>query len=151
MKIGGTEVTEASGILVLPRSNGDPVVFRAVPVSISEEFELKVPEPVAPMIQKKDGKYSNTKDKDYVKAVDLRSERRFSLMLIRSLEPSNIEWEKVKTDDPATWLLWEKELLDAGLSEVECNRVVAIVMEANSLDESKIKEARETFLRGQEA
>ncbi len=86
-----------------------------------------------------------------MKALKLRGERRFSLMLIRSLEPSNIEWENIKLEDSSSWLNWEEELKEAGLSETECNRVVAAVMAANSLDEDAIKEAREAFLRGQEA
>jgi hypothetical protein len=103
------------------------------------------------MIQKKGGKYQDTDDKEYIKALEIRGERRFSLMVLRSLEPSNIEWEIVKLEDASTWPKWEQELQDAGLSETECNRVVATVMAANSLDEEKIKEAREAFLRGQEA
>lgn len=151
MKIGGVQVTKAEELLVLPRNNGEPVVFRAIPVAIAEEFDSKVPMPVAPMVQKKDGKYNDTNDPEYVKALKLRGERRFSLMIIRSLEPSNIEWETIKLEDSSSWLNWEQELKDAGLSETECNRVVAAVMAANSLDEDAIKEAREAFLRGQEA
>jgi len=151
MKINGVQVTQAEELLVLPRSNGDDIVFRAIPVAITAEFDSKVPMPVPPMIQKKGGKYQDITDKEFVKALDLRSGRRFSLMLLRSLEPSNIEWETVKLEDPGTWDKWEEELKEAGLSEVECNRVVSTVMAANSLDEDKIKEAREAFLRGQEA
>jgi hypothetical protein len=33
---------------------------------------------------------------------------------------------------------------------VECNRVLALVLEANALDEAKLQRAREVFLRGQE-
>lgn len=151
MKIGGVEVTRAEELLVLPRSNGQSIVFRAIPVAIAEEFDKKVPFPVPPMIQKKGGKQQDTEDKEYIKALELRGERRFSLMLIRSLEPSDIEWDLVKLEDASTWPLWEEDLKEAGLSETECNRVVATVMAANSLDEAKIKEAREAFLRGQEA
>ena len=37
----------------------------------------------------------------------------------------------------------------SGLSQTEVNRVVAIVMEANCLDEAKLMKAREVFLLGQ--
>jgi hypothetical protein len=36
------------------------------------------------------------------------------------------------------------------LTQVECNRVLALVLEANALDDAKLQRAREVFLRGQE-
>jgi hypothetical protein len=55
----------------------------------------------------------------------------------------------VVENDPRTWLNWEKDLREGGLSEVEVSRVLALVMEANALDENKLKKARELFLLGQ--
>jgi len=151
MKIGGVEVTPCEEVLVLPRSVGDDIVFHAVPVSINDEFDEKCPAPIAPLIQKKGGSYRDTSDKEYVKEVGRRAEKKFALMTIRSLAPSHIEWQEVDPDKPDTWTKWEKELKDAGLSQTECNRVANTVMIANSLDESKIKAARDAFLRGQGA
>ena len=51
-------------------------------------------------------------------------------------------------DDPSTWANWETELKDNGLSQMECNRVLALVLEANCLDEKKLQKARELFLQG---
>ena len=89
--------------------------------------------------------------RDYKRAVTVRNELRFAFMIIRSLEPSNIEWGEVDLEKPSTWTKWDDELKKAGLSETDVNRVVGAVMIANSLDEDKIKEAREAFLRGQGA
>lgn len=151
MRIGGVEVTPCEEVLVLPRSNAADIVFRAVPVAINEDFKRLVPEPVAPLIQKKNEKYRDTTDKEYLDAIGRRANMKFAYMVIRSLEPSNIEWDEVDAEKPSTWLKWDKELKDAGLSETECNRVANTVMVANSLDESKIKAARDAFLRGQGA
>jgi hypothetical protein len=148
MKISGIEVTKNEALLVLPRDNGD-IPIRATAVAINEEWEKKCPEPVAPMLQTKDGNNPDFSDETYKESMERRGKLRFALMIIRSLEPSNIEWEEVDVDKPATWLKWDEELMAAGLSEVECNRILGLVMEANSLDEAKIKEARAAFLLGQ--
>lgn len=150
MKIGGVEVSPCEELLVLPRSNGDPIPFRASAVSITKEFNEKVPMPVAPMLQTKNGNKSDYSDPAYKAALRQRDEQRFALMCIRSLTPSKIEWETVDLDDPGTWLNWQSELKAAGISEMECNRIVNLVMAANSLDENKIEAARQAFLLGQE-
>jgi hypothetical protein len=149
MKIGGVEVSPCEELLVLPRTDGPDIPIRAVAVAINEELDKKDPEPTPPMILKKGEKHPDYTDKAYLEACKLRGRRRFALMVIRSLAPSNIEWDTVDVDKPTTWLKWEKELQDAGLSETECNRIINLVMAANSLDEAKIAAARATFLRGQ--
>ena len=71
-------------------------------------------------------------------------------MVIKSLEPSGIEWVKTNVSDPSTYTEWSDELKMAGLSDVEVNRIIMCVMQANSLDEDKLKAAREVFLLGEE-
>jgi hypothetical protein len=151
MKVGGVEVSPCEELLVLPRSNGSDIPFRARAVSISKEFNEKVPMPVAPMLQTKDGNKHDFKDPAYKAALQRRDEQRFALMCLRSLEPSNIEWETVDIDDPGTWLNWDVELKAAGISDVEGQRIINLVMAANSLDEKKVEEARQAFLLGQVA
>jgi hypothetical protein len=151
MKIGGVVVSKCEEILVLPRSDGDDIPFRAKAVAINDEFNKLVPEPVAPMVLKKGGKAPDYTDKDYLLACGHRDAQRFAFMCIKSLEPSDIEWEKVDLKSPGTWTGWDKELTEAGLSEVEVQRVVGLVMVANSLDENKIEQARKDFLLGQGA
>ena len=149
MKIGGITVAPCEELLVLPRTDGADIPIRAVAVAINEEFEKLVPEPIDPMIQVKGGKQADLKDKDYLAAVERRGAQRLAFLFIKSLEPSNIEWEKVKLDEPQTWPKWEAELWEAGLSSIETSRIIALVMVANSLDDAKIEEARKAFLLGQ--
>ena len=151
MKIGGVEVRPCEAILVLPRPSGDDIVVRAKSVSVNEEFDKLVPEPEAPAILVKGESKRDYTDEDYVKAVRRRDSMRFAYLCLRSIEDSEIEWERVNMDKPSTWLEWDKEMMEAGLSEVEVGRIVNLVMEANSLDEAKIEEARKAFLRGQGA
>ena len=150
MKIGGKQVTKNYEILVLPRSDGD-LVIKAESVSINSEFEKLCPPAVPPMVTTKEGSRPDFSDSTYKKIERGRDAKRFAFMILRSIAPSEIEWENVKMDDPSTWENWQKEMEDAGLSEVEITRVINCVLEANSLDESKIKAAREAFLRGQGA
>lgn len=149
MKIGGIQVSPCEEILVLPRSSGDDIVIRAKAVSISDDFNKLVPEPTPPNIRTKDGSKPDHKDKNYLDAVSIRDDQRFAFLVIRSLEPSKIEWEKVDEKNPSTWLKWKEDFKEGGLSEVEINRITNAVMIANSLDEEKIEEARKAFLRGQ--
>lgn len=149
MRIGGVQVEGLNEeILVLPRLNGGDIVIKAEAVSDLIEFTALVPEPKAPGKLTKDGWIPQLKDKTYQQRMEAYSTQRFAYMVVKSLVPSQIEWEKVSFDNPKTWKLWEQELKDAGLSNVEVDRVTVCVMRANALDENKLKEARELFLLG---
>ena len=152
MKVNGVQITKCEEVVVLPRGGeGKDIPFRAKAVSINRDFNRLCPVPVAPMIQTKDGNRPDTRDESYVAALSVRDNQRFAYLCLRSLEPSNIEWETVDMEKPGTWLKWSDELLEAGLSEVELNRVINAVMAANSLDEEKVDAARKAFLLGPEA
>jgi len=71
-------------------------------------------------------------------------------LVIRSLECNEIEWDNVDVTQPATWKNWSDELKAAGLSDVECGRVVTCVLNANSLNEAKVQEAIDSFLLGRD-
>lgn len=151
MKVGGVEVTSCEEILVLPRTVGENIVFRAKAVNVNDEFDKMVPEPVAPNIRTKDGSRPDLKDKNYLKAEADRDLQRFAYMCLKSLEPSNIEWETIDMAKPQTWPKWTEELKESGMSEIEVGRIINMVLVANSLDERKIEEARKAFLLGQGA
>lgn len=149
MRIGGVEVKgPAEEVLVLPRLDGNNIVFRAKAVMDMDEFEALCPLPKPPGKLTKDGWQADEKDKTYQEILHTHGEKRFAYMVVKSLEPSDIEWETVKPDNPSSWLKWQEELQQAGISSTEINRIIVCVMQANALDESKLKEAREVFLRG---
>jgi len=148
MRIGGKEVSGPNEeVLVLPRLTGD-IVIKTRAVTDMEPFEKLVPEPKAPGKLTKDGWIPQSNDKTYLQKVARYNEQRFAYIVVNSLVPSEIEWETVQLDNPKTWTDWDKELRGAGFSDVEVNRVIVCVMQANALDEAKLKEARELFLRG---
>ncbi len=151
MKIAGVDpktlVNEV--ILVLPRGEQN-LVFRARGLKDMEVFNTKCPKPKPPGKLTRDGWVPNDSDPTYQTVLDQWAKKRLGFIIFHSLKPSEIEWDTVKEDDPRTWTDWEQDMRDGGFSEMECSRILALVLEANSLDEEKLKKAREVFLRGPE-
>lgn len=151
LKIGGVEVSGPSEeVLVLPRLKGE-IVFRAIAVMNMDEFNKLCPEPKARKVLKAGGWSEDKEDSGYKEAMAKYGTDRWNWIVLKSLEPSEIEWQTVDMGNPATWENWTKELQDAGLSTIEVNRVGTCVMAANSLDDRKLDQARRTFLHGLEA
>lgn len=152
MKIGGIDPTTlpTEEILVLPRGETE-IVFRARGVPNYDEFNALCPEPKPPTIFKpKDGWVPNTDEPGYKDMMKTYNAKRMAWLVIKSLEPSEIEWDEVDLDKPATWVGWDEEFIANGFTMVECNRIQHLAFEANCLDEGKLEKAREAFLRGQE-
>lgn len=151
MKIGGVELTGPNEeVLVLPRLHGPNIVFRASAIVDMDEFDRLCKPPQAPGIRTaKEGFKKDYTDGEYLKQFEAYRERRVAYMMIKSLELSEIEWDTVKITDPSTWTNWKSDLQGGGLSDSEISQVVNCVASANALDETKLKEARESFLRGQ--
>lgn len=149
MKIGGIDPSTlpAEEVLVLPRGDNS-IVFRAIGLKDMDEFNKLCPEPKAPGKLTKDGWIPNVQDKNYLTIMQEYGRRRVAYMVVKSLEPSKIEWETVDVANPATWANWEADLKAANFTSVEMNRVLQLVFEANCLDEAKLKRARENFLHG---
>jgi len=152
MKIGGIDPTTlpTEEFLVLPRGE-ETIVFRAIGVPNYDEFDAMCPEPTAPMINRAgQGWVPNLKEPGYTDMMKTYSARKMSWLVIKSLEPSDIEWDQVSLDDPSTWTEWDQDFIKNGFTMVECNRIQHLAFEANCLDEAKLEKAREAFLRGQE-
>lgn len=148
MKIGGVTPTPLDALLVLPRTHGEDIVFHAKPVSL-EKFHELCPAPKPSVRKMADGSKQRVESDAYKTNVALWLEKKYDYTVIYSLVPSEIEWDEVKLGDPSTWKKWRSEFKDGGLCAQEVERVLALVAEANSLDESKLKAAREAFLAGQ--
>lgn len=149
MKIGGRDpkTLPPEAVLVLPRDGGE-FVFRARGLADMDEFCKLCPEPMPPTKIVKGGREPDLGDQGYLQQMAEHRRRRWGFMVVKSLEPTEIEWDSVKADDPASWPRWEDDLKAAGFTGPERNRVFALCLEANSLDEAKIQRARELFLAG---
>jgi len=148
MKIGGVSVSRSEEVLVLPRMNGD-LVFRAAAVLSMEEFDTLCPKPTPPTRITKDGREPDYDSKNFVSSLKTWGEQRYAYICVKSLEPSQIEWTNVDMEKPGTWAKWTDELMEAGIASTEMNRIQNLILEANALNEAKLKEARDSFLRGQ--
>lgn len=147
MKVGDVEITSCDEVLVLPRVGKD-LVFKACAVDMDNFYKI-CPDPTAPNIRTRSGFGPDLDDDTYIEQVKHHNELRFAYLSVHALVPSGITWDVIDLEKPSTWLGWDKELREAGLSEVEMNRVMQCILSANSLDEVKLEKAREDFLRGQ--
>ncbi len=152
MKIGGRDPRTMSNevILVIPRGE-EEIVFRAQGIPNYDAFNALCSEPKPPKINKpKEGWVDHIEEPGYKAMLETHGQKRMAWLVIESLAPTDIEWDTVDIDNPATWKNWSEDLTKSGFSQVECNRIQALVFEANCLDEEKLEKARRFFLRGLE-
>lgn len=147
----------ASILLVFPRGEGrEPVKLEVIAVLDRSDFEKLLPETLPPVKVKRGGeKELDFNDKNYKLAAASRSEMYTLWLGIKSLyspseveggDPEPVEWEIVDVNDPSTWSKYEDELIQSGFSDMERRRIAAAVWEVNTLSESTMKEARDSFL-----
>src|SRR5262245_10101682 len=145
-KLQGPNVCE----LYLPRGE-EILIIRAQAVLEYTEFNVKVPEPKPPIkIVRGGGKQPDFDNPMFLREMEDYGKRKMNWMILQSLKAwEGLEWETVDLADPNTWHLYEEELKDAGFSEIEKQRIVALVFDANCLNEKRLEEARERFLFAQ--
>ena len=151
MKIGGVLVDGPNeAVLVLPH-RGANLVLRAQAIPDMTEFHLMCPKPIPPKILTKDGPKEDTDNEHYVSQMINFAQKRTAYLVVKSLECSDIEWDTVDPLNPSTWARWDEDFRNAGLNEIQIQRIIDLVMEANSLDDEKIKWARDqVFAVGQQ-
>lgn len=151
MILGGKKPAHNVKTLVLPRDSGDNLVFKAGAVATMDEFEKLCPVPIAPLKVLKGGqKVADLDDKGYQLALQQQVDKRWDYIILKSLQATpDLQWETVDMQNPDTWQNWKREAADSGLSVFEINKIIACVVEANSLNEQTLEEARNTFLANQ--
>ena len=153
MKIGGIDPTTLpiEVFLVLPRGDQE-IVFRAHPVPSMDEFEALCPRPNAAG-QNDPRRLGADGGRPHLPAAHVRLEPDAARLHGRQVAGAQPESSGIRSTRPipSTWKNWSTDLRNGGLSDIECQRVMNLVLEANCLDEAKLKKAREVFLAGQEA
>lgn len=151
MILAGKKPAHNIKVLVLPREGGENLIFKAGAVSSMDEFEQLCPVPIAPLKVLKGGaKIPDVEDKGYILAMSQQAERRWDFIILKSLQATpGLVWETVDLQNPSTWQNWKKEATDSGLSVFEINKLIACILDANSLNEQTLEEARNTFLADQ--
>ena len=107
MKIGGVDPKSLPNeeLLIIPRGD-TKIVFRARGLQDLDEFDAMVPSPRIPTRMTNEGIKHMTDDKNYVSDLAEYNKRRMAYIVVKSLEPSEIEWDTVKMDAPSTWANW---------------------------------------------
>lgn len=153
MKMHGEKVEGINlETIAIPRANGKDVILQAGPILDFDEFDKICPEPKPPFKVLKGGvKEFNLKDKTYLDSVKNYAEKKTAWIILKSLQYTSwLEWETVDFGNHRTWLNYKKELRDAGFSAFEVDKITNGVFTANGLNELRVQEARDAFLRGPE-
>lgn len=151
MKIKGNTPSTNEEVVVIPRSNGEDIVFKAKSVVDYAVFDTMVPEPEVPVrrMAGEEAWHPNPEDPDFKKKLRERYSLRNNWMIIKSLDATpDLTWETVDLQKPETWNGWLDEFKKSGFSPAEVNRVIDVVLVANCLDNSKVEAARDRFLSG---
>lgn len=151
--VGGTpaEKNGRIGPLVLTSGRGLPLAFYAQAVKDYDEFEAMVPRPDPKKfgMYTKDGWVPDPLSPQLIDQQNAYSNLRWAYTIIKTLEPSNIEWTTVNIRAPETWLAVHDEI-KATLCYTERGLLLDLVNEANSLDPAKLEQNRETFFQMRE-
>lgn len=158
MKINGLQLyLPASEILVFPRPNGQDIRLEIRAVLDRTDYDRLAPPPPTPptMIKRGGEKVADVNDKNFLAAMSRHSALYTTWMCLQSIfvaqetldaPPVRPEWELVNLEDPKTWDKYEQELMQSGFSEIERMRLQNTIFEVNSLTETKVREARDSFL-----
>lgn len=148
MKVSGQTVEGPNeDILVLPRGTNN-IVFKGRAVLDYDMFNKLRPVPKPPGIRTREGFKPDLKDVGYKEQMGRHALAHMGYTVINTLQ--DIEWDTVKLDDPTTWTNWVDDLVKAGFSAAEQQRILNFVLEVNALDEAKMEAARADFLAGQD-
>ena len=151
MKFRGKKV-EGLPIEYVPilRPDGD-IVFIVKGIQDLSEFGKVCPQPMPPKVKLPGGKFSlDFNDKAYKLTNDRWWQLRSAWIFIKSIEETkDFEWETIDPKNPETYLNWMAEMATGFIGE-EIARVIDAVTRVNSLNQSVIDAARETFLQGEE-
>lgn len=152
MKLKGKKLTAPNEELIfLPRGDDEPIILKARAVLDMEDFDRLCPRPKPPTIVLRGGvKSFDENDPRFQERLTEYGEKRTAFMILKSLEATDdLEWESCNMENPDTWLNYEDELKSSGFSAVEIQRIIMGVLNANSLNDERIAEARKHFLAGQ--
>lgn len=153
MKLQGQKIQGPNYEIVVIPHQGRDLVFKAEAVLDYKRFEALVRRPTPPKVRKKGNQIEeNYEDKYFIGELKQYGDKKWNYTIIESLKATkDLEWEKVKYDEPSTWHLWEEELAESGFSDKQMQLILTAVLTANCLNEEKIEAARQRFLASQEA
>lgn len=137
--------------LVLPYGDGeDFIVFKFRGLTTKDDFEDVMPRPKPPMLQRP-GKeaFKDLEDAGYRASMESWGTKKINWEFLKSISATDgLEWATVNMSEPETWGNWRKDIED-NFGIVEFSRIFGGFLEANSLSDERIEEARLRFLASQ--
>jgi hypothetical protein len=154
MKVNGKAINGPRvHTLVLPYGDGDDfIVFKFRGLTTKDDFEAVMARPKPPTIQHP-GKepFKNLEDANYRASMQAWGEKKINWEFLKSISVTDgLEWATVDMANPETWGNWRKDIED-NFGVVEFSRIFGGFLEANSLSDERIEEARARFLASQVA
>ena len=151
MKFKGQKVQPPKPeMIVLPRgeNNEDALVFYAGAILNFDEFDRICPQPLPTKKVYPGGKVvDDFESEEYKTRINAHLEKRFHWLVLTSLKSTpDLEWETVDHLNPDTWANYEKELAES-MTKAEITSVQMGVMNANSMNEERQRQARSFFQR----
>jgi len=152
MKVNGIENKKEAALKHYPVQRGDAILlFTAQPVWSFDDFHDLCPQPIpgpASVVFTPNGKKVNYECPQYKADLAEWARKRWGYMILKSLEPSNLELDGISLADPKTWGNVE-EVLRAELSHFEFAGVMKLIDEVNGLDQAKLDENLQNFFTAQ--
>ena len=149
MKIKGVHIEgPQERTVVLPRQNGNDLVFKFKAILSMDDFEkiCPVPEPKERLLPGGIKSY-DIESKEYQERLNTWAMQKTRYMYLKSIAATpDLEWETVDLSNPDTWGNYEEELIQAGLTEAERLVLLRAYSQVQGLDQSKIDDATNSFL-----
>lgn len=154
MKVNGKPINGPRvHTLVLPYGDDDKdyIVFKFRALTAKDNFEDVMPRPKPPKVQKPGAEpFNDYEDAGYKAKVEIWGTAKVNWEFLRSISVTDgLEWETVNMNDSATWGNWRNDI-ENNFGMVDFGRIFGGFLEANSLSEEKLEEARARFLASQE-
>lgn len=151
MKLGGKVLNSLNiETLVIPRGDGDDLVFKFQAVLDYNEFDEKYPIP-EPLIRTYPGGRTekDTESNEYKERLNTWAEKKAHWMFLKSISATpDLVWETIDMANSDTWVNYMTELQTAGFTPPEIARMVITATSACGLNQDKIDEATKRFLAG---
>lgn len=153
MRIAGRELKEPKKkLLVIPRDEGG-IPFHFIAITNSDDYEKINPKPLPPRVFKQalGQTIEDVEDKTYKAKLMKWSTDKTNWVFLKSIEPSNIEWDTVNLSDASTYENWREDFKNSGFNQQEINAIFNAFAETNFLTDDMLTEARASFLAFQAA
>ena len=150
MRIKGKLIGAPESRLCVFERGEEKYVFTINAVLDYTEFDKLCPTPSPPKVTKPGGvALANPESPIFLEKLTKYSIVKTSWLILKALEQTEgLEWDDVNMEDPDTWDKYKDELMGSGLTEGEVAHLINQIYLVNSLDESKMNEARDRFIRG---